>query len=50
MKIYNKYDFGVVLLIALLAFGGLGGVFQPVRIFALMFAPFVFLKEFQVQL
>ena len=44
MKIYNKYDFGVVLLIALLAFGGLGGVFQPVRIFALMFAPFVFLR------
>ena len=44
MNKYNKYDYGVALLIALLTFGGIGGSFQPIRMIALISTPFVLLK------
>ena len=43
---YNRYDYGVIILITLLAFGGLGGAFQPVRMFALLTSPLILFKLF----
>lgn len=41
---FNKYDYGIILLIGLLAFGAIGGAFQLVRIFGLLFSPIVCAK------
>lgn len=40
----NRYDYCVIFLITLLAFGGIGGAFQPVRIVGLLFSPIVIFK------
>jgi len=37
----NSFDYLIVLLIALLSFGSLLGSFAPVRVFALLFSPFI---------
>lgn len=36
---FNRYDQLLIILIALQAFGGIGGAFQPVRIFMMLFIP-----------
>lgn len=44
----NKYDISIILIIALQAFGGIGGALQPVRIFIILFVPsliYFFLKH-----
>lgn len=38
-KFYNKYDIGIILLIASLVVGDLGGALQPVRVVSLVFMP-----------
>lgn len=38
---YNKYDFIIILFIASLVFGLLGGSLQPIRIITLIFFPFL---------
>lgn len=44
MSKYNKYDYCVIILITLLAFGGLGGAFQPIRILTLLTCPLLLFK------
>jgi hypothetical protein len=35
---YNKYDYGIIFLIALLVFGNIGGAYQPIRLVAILFS------------
>lgn len=37
----NQYDVGIILSIALLSFGGYGGSLQPIRVFSILFIPYV---------
>ena len=43
---YNKYDYGIIVLILLIAFGGIGGTLSPLRCVALFFSPWVWLNIF----
>ena len=43
---YNKYDVGIIILILLLVFGGIGGTFSPIRCVALFFSPWVWVSVF----
>ena len=38
-NLYNKYDWGLIVLIASLVVGDLGGALQPVRVISLLFLP-----------
>lgn len=40
-KKINRYDYGIIFLISLVAFGGIGGAMQPIRILGIMFLPMV---------
>ena len=42
--LYNKYDLGLILLIASLVVGDFGGALQPVRLVALIFMPQVLMR------
>lgn len=42
----NRYDFGIIFLILLIAFGGIGGTLSPIRCVALFFSPWVWLNIF----
>ena len=41
---YNKYDYGIIILIILLIFGNLGGALQPIRLVVLILSPLVWIN------
>lgn len=43
-KNYNKYDMGIILIIAIFVLGGFGGALQPIRIIALIFLPSILIQ------
>ena len=44
---YNKYDYGIIFLIALLVFGNMGGAFEPIRVAGIILSPYLLAKFFK---
>lgn len=40
----NRYDIGIILLISLLIFGGIGGMLSPIRVVALILSPYIWIN------